>query len=107
MGHVLVTGATGGIGRAVVGALAEAGHRVTAVGRDVGRLDVPGVEADLSAVAAPGRAGPLSSRAARRRQAAAKHPTGTMRGRMLLRSMVSSPPTPTAPARTRAGAVRI
>ncbi|MEO3802996.1 SDR family NAD(P)-dependent oxidoreductase [Nonomuraea sp. B1E8] len=48
MGHVLVTGATGGIGRAVVGALAEAGHRVTAVGRDVGRLDVPGVEADLA-----------------------------------------------------------
>ncbi|TDD03814.1 SDR family NAD(P)-dependent oxidoreductase [Nonomuraea deserti] len=48
MGHVLVTGATGGIGRAVVGALAEAGHRVTAVGRGVGRLAVPGVEADLA-----------------------------------------------------------
>ncbi|MFI6509672.1 SDR family NAD(P)-dependent oxidoreductase [Streptosporangium sp. NPDC050855] len=48
MGHVLVTGATGGIGRALVGALLEAGHRVTAVGRDVGRLDVPGIEADLA-----------------------------------------------------------
>ncbi|MBF8184390.1 SDR family NAD(P)-dependent oxidoreductase [Nonomuraea sp. K274] len=48
MGHVLVTGATGGIGVALVGALVEAGHRVTAVGRDVGRLNVPGIEADLS-----------------------------------------------------------
>jgi NAD(P)-dependent dehydrogenase (short-subunit alcohol dehydrogenase family) len=48
MGHVLVTGATGGIGRALVGALVEAGHRVTAVGRGVGRLDVRGIEADLA-----------------------------------------------------------
>ncbi|MEU4832100.1 SDR family NAD(P)-dependent oxidoreductase [Streptosporangium sp. NPDC023615] len=48
MGHVLVTGASGGIGTALVGALLEAGHRVTAVGRDVGRLEVPGIEADLS-----------------------------------------------------------
>ncbi|GIH25237.1 short chain dehydrogenase [Acrocarpospora phusangensis] len=48
MGHVLVTGATGGIGVALVGALVEAGHRVTAVGRGVGRLDVPGIEADLA-----------------------------------------------------------
>ncbi|SDK35486.1 SDR family NAD(P)-dependent oxidoreductase [Nonomuraea jiangxiensis] len=48
MGHVLVTGATGGIGTALVGALVQAGHRVTAVGRDVGRLDVRGIEADLA-----------------------------------------------------------
>lgn len=48
MGHVLVTGATGGIGTALVSALVEAGHRVTAVGRDVGRLDVRGIEADLA-----------------------------------------------------------
>ncbi|MGP4101742.1 SDR family NAD(P)-dependent oxidoreductase [Nonomuraea sp. KM90] len=48
MGHVLVTGATGGIGTALVGALVEAGHRVTAVGRGAGRLDVPGIEADLA-----------------------------------------------------------
>ncbi|MEV1172622.1 SDR family NAD(P)-dependent oxidoreductase [Nonomuraea sp. NPDC049784] len=48
MGHVLVTGATGGIGVALVGALVEAGHQVTAVGRDVGRLDVRGIEADLA-----------------------------------------------------------
>ncbi|MFF0579218.1 SDR family NAD(P)-dependent oxidoreductase [Streptosporangium saharense] len=46
--NVLVTGATGGIGRALVGALVEAGHRVVAVGRDVGRLGVPGIEADLA-----------------------------------------------------------
>lgn len=48
MGHVLVTGATGGIGRALVGALVKAGHQVTAVGRDAGRLDVPTIEADLA-----------------------------------------------------------
>jgi len=48
MGHVLVTGATGGIGTALVSALAEAGHRVTAVGRDIGRLDAGGIEADLA-----------------------------------------------------------
>ncbi|NUW45010.1 SDR family NAD(P)-dependent oxidoreductase [Nonomuraea rhodomycinica] len=53
MGHVLVTGATGGIGAALAGALVEAGHRVTAVGRDVGRLgarglDVRGIEVDLA-----------------------------------------------------------
>ncbi|NUT38831.1 MAG: SDR family NAD(P)-dependent oxidoreductase [Thermoactinospora sp.] len=39
MGTVLVTGATGGIGTALVGALTEAGHRVIAIGRDIGRLD--------------------------------------------------------------------
>lgn len=32
MGHILVTGATGGIGTALAGALVAAGHRVTAVG---------------------------------------------------------------------------
>ncbi|MFC0550448.1 SDR family NAD(P)-dependent oxidoreductase [Planotetraspora thailandica] len=47
-GHVLVTGATGGIGVALVGALVEAGHRVTAVGRDVKRLNVQGIEVDLA-----------------------------------------------------------
>lgn len=52
MGHVLVTGATGGIGVALVDALVEAGHRVTAVGRDVGRLNVQGIEADLAEPAA-------------------------------------------------------
>jgi NAD(P)-dependent dehydrogenase (short-subunit alcohol dehydrogenase family) len=35
MGDVLVTGATGGIGSALVPALVSAGHRVIAVGRDV------------------------------------------------------------------------
>ncbi|MFI9839239.1 SDR family NAD(P)-dependent oxidoreductase [Nonomuraea sp. NPDC051941] len=48
MGTVLVTGATGGIGTALVSALVEAGHRVIAVGRDVGRLDMRGIEADLA-----------------------------------------------------------
>ncbi|PZG21693.1 short-chain dehydrogenase, partial [Spongiactinospora gelatinilytica] len=48
MGNVLVTGATGGIGRPLVDALTAAGHQVTAIGRDVARLDVPGIEADLS-----------------------------------------------------------
>ncbi|MGW4801021.1 SDR family NAD(P)-dependent oxidoreductase [Nonomuraea sp. NPDC004297] len=48
MGSVLVTGATGGIGTALVSALVAAGHRVIAVGRDIGRLDVRGVEADLA-----------------------------------------------------------
>ncbi|MFI6499308.1 SDR family NAD(P)-dependent oxidoreductase [Nonomuraea typhae] len=48
MGHVLVSGATGGIGKALVNALVGAGHQVTAVGRDVGRLDVPGIEVDLA-----------------------------------------------------------
>ncbi|MDP4500463.1 SDR family NAD(P)-dependent oxidoreductase [Nonomuraea turcica] len=49
MGQVLVTGATGGIGTALVRALVKAGHQVTAIGRDVGRLDVPAIEADLAA----------------------------------------------------------
>src|SRR4029434_6070826 len=34
MGDVLVTGATGGIGSALVAALASAGHRAIALGRD-------------------------------------------------------------------------
>lgn len=38
MGHVLVTGATGGVGAAVATALLSADHRVTALGRDIGRL---------------------------------------------------------------------
>jgi NADP-dependent 3-hydroxy acid dehydrogenase YdfG len=43
MGHVLVTGATGGIGSAVVAALQSAGYQVTGLGRDHDRLQ------DLSA----------------------------------------------------------
>ncbi|WP_214324240.1 SDR family NAD(P)-dependent oxidoreductase [Nonomuraea sediminis] len=50
MGDLLVTGAAGGIGSAVVSALEAAGHRVTALGRSLERL--PGsarrIEADLS-----------------------------------------------------------
>ncbi|HEY7262125.1 MAG TPA: SDR family oxidoreductase [Trebonia sp.] len=38
MGEVMVTGAAGGIGRAVVSELAAAGHQVTAVGREPDRL---------------------------------------------------------------------
>ncbi|HEY6314296.1 MAG TPA: SDR family oxidoreductase [Streptosporangiaceae bacterium] len=46
MGEVMVTGATGGIGQAVVAALVVAGYQVSAVGRDSGRLrSVPGVQA--------------------------------------------------------------
>ncbi|MEU0571667.1 SDR family NAD(P)-dependent oxidoreductase [Nonomuraea sp. NPDC005983] len=54
MGDVLVTGATGGIGTAVVAALASADHRVIAVGKDAGRLRALAatatrtVEADLA-----------------------------------------------------------
>jgi uncharacterized protein YbjT (DUF2867 family) len=39
--EVMVTGAAGGIGRAVVSALAEEGHQVTAVGREIARLRSP------------------------------------------------------------------
>jgi NADP-dependent 3-hydroxy acid dehydrogenase YdfG len=38
VGEIMVTGATGGIGQAVVAALIAAGNRVTAVGRDLDRL---------------------------------------------------------------------
>lgn len=52
MGEVMVTGATGGIGRAIVSALVTAGHRVIVVGRDLGRLgslgDVQPIAADLA-----------------------------------------------------------
>ena len=60
MGEVMVTGATGGIGRAVVTELAGAGHQVSAVGRSPGRLRQRAVGA--------GRAGPeLSAAGVRRR----------------------------------------
>lgn len=51
MSHVALTGATGGIGLALIDALTGAGHQVTAIGRDVGRLastKVRGLEADLA-----------------------------------------------------------
>ncbi|NRQ38713.1 SDR family NAD(P)-dependent oxidoreductase [Nonomuraea sp. NN258] len=46
MGHVLITGATGGIGRALVDALLAAGHQVTAIGRDLDRLHLLDREPD-------------------------------------------------------------
>jgi NADP-dependent 3-hydroxy acid dehydrogenase YdfG len=56
VGEVMVTGATGGIGRAVVTALLGAGHQVTAVGRDRERLrSVPGVRAITVDLAQPHR----------------------------------------------------
>jgi len=56
MGEVMVTGATGGIGRAVVTELAGAGHQVSAVGRDLARLRaVPGVRAVTADLARPQR----------------------------------------------------
>ncbi|WP_261300063.1 NAD-dependent epimerase/dehydratase family protein [Sphingomonas alpina] len=48
--HALVTGATGGLGRALVGALIDDGYRVTATGRDArigATLGVPFAAADL------------------------------------------------------------
>jgi NADP-dependent 3-hydroxy acid dehydrogenase YdfG len=52
VGEVMVTGATGGIGRAVVAGLAAAGHQVTAIGSDPVRLrslsGVQTIEADLA-----------------------------------------------------------
>lgn len=48
----MMTGATGGIGRAVAASLAAAGHQVTAVGRDAARLrslgEVQAITADLA-----------------------------------------------------------
>jgi NADP-dependent 3-hydroxy acid dehydrogenase YdfG len=56
MSEVLVTGATGGIGRAVVAALVGAGHQVSAIGRDPTRLrSVPGVRAVIADLARPQR----------------------------------------------------
>jgi NADP-dependent 3-hydroxy acid dehydrogenase YdfG len=56
VGEVMVTGASGGIGRAVVAALVGAGHQVIAVGRDPGRLRaVPGVRAVAVDLAQPQR----------------------------------------------------
>jgi NADP-dependent 3-hydroxy acid dehydrogenase YdfG len=54
--EVMVTGATGGIGRAVVAALVAAGYQVSAVGRDPGRLrSMPGVRAVTADLAQPQR----------------------------------------------------
>ena len=40
--HILITGATGGIGRALVGQFAETGFLVSAVGRDAAKLEALG-----------------------------------------------------------------
>lgn len=56
MGETWVTGATGGIGSAVVAALAQAGHEVTAIGRDPDRLrSLPIVRAVVADLARPDR----------------------------------------------------
>jgi NADP-dependent 3-hydroxy acid dehydrogenase YdfG len=56
VGEVMVTGATGSIGQAVVAALAGAGHQVSAVVRDPDRLRaVPGVQAVTADLAQPHR----------------------------------------------------
>jgi NADP-dependent 3-hydroxy acid dehydrogenase YdfG len=56
VGEVMVTGATAGIGKAVVAALVDAGHRVIAVGRDPGRLPVvPSVRGAVADLAQPQR----------------------------------------------------
>ena len=58
MGEVMVTGATGGIGRAIVSALAADGHQVTAIGRDAERLHSLGaVQAVTADLAEPQRLG--------------------------------------------------
>ncbi|PZG18224.1 NAD-dependent epimerase/dehydratase family protein [Nonomuraea aridisoli] len=71
--EVLVTGATGGIGTALVGALTAAGHEVTAVGRDVGRLGVRGIEADLADPGTLAAAGELRELADSLREEEAAH----------------------------------
>jgi NADP-dependent 3-hydroxy acid dehydrogenase YdfG len=54
VGEVMVTGGTGGIGQAIVAALVAAGHQVSAVGRDPGRLRPgPGVRAVTADLAQP------------------------------------------------------
>jgi NADP-dependent 3-hydroxy acid dehydrogenase YdfG len=56
VGVAMVTGASGGIGSAVVTALADAGHQVIAVGRDSSRLpDEPGVQRVTADFAQPQR----------------------------------------------------
>jgi NADP-dependent 3-hydroxy acid dehydrogenase YdfG len=51
----MVTGATGGIGRAVVSALAAAGYQVTAVGRELDRLrSLPAERVIVADLAQPG-----------------------------------------------------
>ena len=54
VGQIMVTGATGGIGYAVVAALSAAGHHVSVVGRDLDRLrPVPGLRAITADLAQP------------------------------------------------------
>jgi short-subunit dehydrogenase len=58
VGEVMVTGATGGIGRAIVSALAVDGHQVIAIGRDAARLrSLGGVQAITADLAGPQRLG--------------------------------------------------
>lgn len=53
--HVLVTGATGFVGRHLVPALVDAGHEVTALVRDAGRYDPPsGVRVVVGDLLEPG-----------------------------------------------------
>jgi NADP-dependent 3-hydroxy acid dehydrogenase YdfG len=59
VGEVMVTGAAGGIGQAVLAALVAAGHQVSAVGRDLDRLPSgPGVRAVAADLAQPQRLAP-------------------------------------------------
>jgi NADP-dependent 3-hydroxy acid dehydrogenase YdfG len=66
MGVVMVTGASGGIGRAIVTALVGAGHHVIAVGRDSSRLPSgPAVQSVIADLAQPHRLGQWISEPAR------------------------------------------